>query len=207
MAYFFNNYSSSIHFIMKAIILLATLKKNEPSNTEVLSGFLSDKLSKKGVSCETVKLVDQIILPGTSHDMGDDDEWPAILEKIVAADIILFATPIWWGVHSSEMQRVVERLDAVHDEILKGKPSRLDGKVAGIVITGDSDGAEQIIGILSNFFNAIGLLLPPYGTLSVLSDKQKKGDIRSREELLQLYEKEYAKTADKMAGQLIRFIQ
>ncbi len=67
--------------------------------------------------------------------MGEGDAWPAILEKILGSEIIIFATPIWWGAHSSEMQKVVERLDNLHDEIPSGKKSRLDGKIGGIVIT------------------------------------------------------------------------
>jgi multimeric flavodoxin WrbA len=190
---------------MKAVILLGTLKKKEPSNTGALSDFLAERLEKKGVTCETVELVNEAILPGTYSDMGMGDSWPAILEKVLAAEIIIFATPIWWGSHSSEIQRVIERLDNIHDEILEGKPSRLADKVAGIVITGDSDGAEQIIGVLSNFLNAVGVLVPPYATLSVLWDGQKKGGSKPRNELMKKYEEEYASTADKMVEQLLRF--
>ena len=190
---------------MKAIILLATLKKKGQSNTLILSEFFADKLKKKNVECEIVKLVEYNILPGTYHDMGNGDAWPGILQKILHADIIIFATPIWWGSHSSEMQKVIERLDNIHDEILAGHPSKLDGKSGGIIITGDSDGAQHLIGNISNFFNAIGILLPPYATLSVLSEKQKKEGETTREELLTLYEKEYAKTAEKMVDQLMKY--
>jgi hypothetical protein len=41
--------------------------------------------------------------------------------------------------------------------------------VAGIIVTGDSDGAEHIIGNLANFFVAIGLVNPPFGNLTVLA--------------------------------------
>ncbi len=190
---------------LNSLILLATLKKDEASNTAVLSDFLSGRLEKRGVVCSTVKLVESNVLPGTYSDMGPGDGWPAILEKIESADIIVFAAPIWWGNYSSEMQKVIERLDEVHDEILAGKPSRLDGKVAGVVITGDSDGAEQLIGHFANFFNAVGLIFPPYATLSVLWDGQAKGKKTSRLDLLKKYEEEYAQTADKMADQLIKY--
>ena len=190
---------------MKAVILLGTLKKGEPSNTEVLVDFFMDRLSKKKATCEKIKLVEHNILPGTYSDMGPGDAWPAILEKILEADILILATPIWWGSHSSETQRVIERLDNIHDEIQEGKPSRLAEKVGGIIITGDSDGAEQLIGVISNFLNAVGVLVPPFGTLSVLWDGHSKGKIRPRKELLEKYEKEYADTADKMAEQLVRF--
>ena len=186
-----------------AVILLGTLKTGEQSNTEILSRFFAEKLEKKGASCEIVKLVDHAVLAGTYSDMGGDDEWPLILEKILAADILILASPIWWGSHSSEIQRVIERLDELHDEILEGKRSRLEGKVGGVIITGDSDGAQNIIATVANFFNAIGVAFPPFASLSVLWDGHRKGHIKSREELLQKYEKDYAKTADKMIDQLL----
>ncbi|MES1244419.1 MAG: hypothetical protein ABUT39_22635 [Acidobacteriota bacterium] len=71
------------------------------------------------------------------------------------------------------------------------------------MITGDSDGAQHIIGSLCNFFNAVGLLVPPYATLSVLWERQAKSANPTREELLKKYEADYAKTADRLIGQLL----
>ena len=188
---------------MRAIILLGTLKRTGLSNTEVLSEFLAGRLEKRGIESEIVKLVEHNIPPGTYSDMGDGDEWPAILNKLREADIIVLATPIWWNNQSSLIQRVIERLDELHDHLLAGKPSGLEGKVGGIVITGDSDGAQTVIGNLSNFFNAIGLLIPPFATLSVLWEGQAKGKETSREGLMRKYEADYAGAADKMISQLI----
>jgi multimeric flavodoxin WrbA len=190
---------------MKALILLATLKSSGLSNTETLVEFFTGKMEEAQVQCEVVKLVNENILPGTYSNMGDDDAWPAILEKIEASEIIVLATPIWWGNHSSVLQKVIERLDEIHDEILAGKPSRLDNKVAGIIITGDSDGAEHIIGSISNFLNAVGVILPPYATLAVLWDGQKKDADTSREKLMEEYTKNYSKTAGEMVKQLVKF--
>ena len=190
---------------MKATILLGTLKKTGLSNTETLCEFLSDRMQRKKVECETIRLVDHEIPAGTCSDMGAGDPWPAILDKVLASDIVIFATPIWWDNASSLIQRVIERLDELHDKILAGETSALEGKTAGIVITGDSDGAQHIIGSLCNFFNAIGLLIPPYATLSVLWDRQAKYKHPTKEELLKKYEEDYAKTADKMIDQMVRF--
>ena len=142
---------------MKAIILLGTLKQSGLSNTQTLCEFLAKKMKRADIRCEIVRLVDHHILPGTCSDMGNGDEWPGILQKVLDSDIVIFATPIWWGNQSSEIQRVIERLDEVHDDILADKPSSFEGKTGGIVITGDSDGAEHVIGNLCNFFNAVGL--------------------------------------------------
>jgi multimeric flavodoxin WrbA len=69
----------------------------------------------------------------------DSDDWPVLYEKIIAADIIIFATPLWWGIQSSLIQRVIERLDEMHDEIMESGKSELINKVAGIIVTEDSD--------------------------------------------------------------------
>jgi multimeric flavodoxin WrbA len=191
---------------MKATILLGTLKKTGLSNTETLCEFLSGRMEQQGIRSEIVKLVNHRVLPGTYSDVGEGDEWPGILEKVLGSEIVILATPIWWGNQSSEIQRVIERLDELHDKVLAGEPSPLEGKVAGIVITGDSDGAEHVIANLCNFFNAVGLLIPPYATLSVLWERQAKGKNPTREELLKKYESDYAGTADKMIRQLLKYV-
>jgi multimeric flavodoxin WrbA len=48
-----------------------------------------------------------------------------IFEKILASDIVFFATPVWWGNQSSLTQRVIERLDETHDEIMKNGKSKM----------------------------------------------------------------------------------
>lgn len=188
---------------MQATILLGTLKKTGLSNTETLCEFLTSRLQAAGVASETVKMVDHAIHPGTYSDMGAGDTWPAILDKVLAADIVIMATPIWWNNQSSLIQGVIERLDELHDEILAGRPSALAGKAAGIVITGDSDGAQHVIGNLSNFCNALGLVVPPHASLSVLWERQAKGSDVTREELLKKYEADYTSTADTMIKHLL----
>ena len=155
---------------LRAVFLLATLKHKrgggEFSHTEVLSELVAENLRENGVRSEIVRLVDHNIPPGTKSNMGRGDEWPVILKKILAADIIVFATPIWWGNHSSLMQRVIERLDELHNELLETGKSRLTNKVGGIVITGEEDGEQHITGSLSNFLLSIGVTLPPMCAVS-----------------------------------------
>lgn len=158
--------------IMKAIVLLATLKSTPQgfSNTGVLADLLIEEMSKLGVASEVVRLAERNIPPGTRTDMGAGDEWPQIVKKIGEADIIIFATPVWWGSHSSLLQRVIERMDELNDEIVQTGKSELLNKVGGMVITGGEDGAQHIIGNLSNFMVWNGLSLPPACSLSYLGE-------------------------------------
>ncbi len=147
---------------LTAIVLLATLKpKNELSHTSVLSELLMEKLKKLGVESEVVRLIDHVISPGIKENMGKGDAWPKILKKILMADIIIFASPIWWGLHSSLMQRVVERMDSLNDSLLETGTSPFANKVASVVITGAEDGAQHITGNLLSFFTYNGLTIPP----------------------------------------------
>ena len=193
--------------IMKALILLATLKKEGQSNTQILCEFFTEFLKKENINTETIKLADHEIFPGTYSNMGAGDAWPAILEKILDAEIIIFATPVWWGGHSSQMQQVIERLDELHDEILEGKESRLMGKTGGIIVTGDSDGSQHIIGNISNFYNALGINLPAFATLTVLWEGFAKSENRNREEILKKLRNDYTPTAEKMAKQLLNAVK
>ena len=96
---------------MKAVILQGSLKKEGLSNTQVLSEFLAGFLQKQQIETTIIKLAGYNILPGTYSNMGPGDDWPEILKRLLLADIIIFATPIWWNNQSSLIQKVIERLD------------------------------------------------------------------------------------------------
>lgn len=159
---------------LKAIFLLATLKHKrgggEFSHTETLSELVIECLRQDEVRSEIVRLVDYDIKPGIKSNMGSGDEWPRILKKVLGADIIVFATPIWWGNQSSLMQRVIERLDELHTELRETGKSRLTNKVGGIVISGEEDGEQHITGNIANFLLNIGITLPPQCSLSYQGD-------------------------------------
>jgi multimeric flavodoxin WrbA len=190
---------------LKALFLVGTLKSgseaSKNSNTYALSEFLAKHLESKEVQSEFVPLADYNILPGVYTNV-DNDDWPMIFEKILAADMVIFATPVWWGNQSSVIQRVIERLDESHDEIMRSGKSKMINKVAGIVVTGDSDGAEHIIGNLANFFIALGFTVPPFGTLTVLWSGLRKHSDKSREDVLKYYEDKYSSTAKKAVQSL-----
>ncbi|HVD60787.1 MAG TPA: flavodoxin family protein [Gemmatimonadaceae bacterium] len=156
---------------LKAVVLLGTLKKKQVlSNTQALCEVVCDVLSKQeNVRSEIIRLRDYDIQPGTKTEI-DGDDWPKIVAKMVKADIIIFATPIWWGIQSSLIQRIIERLDELNDELLETGKSEFANKVGGIIITGAEDGAEHIIGNILNFMSFNGFSIPPAPSVSWLGD-------------------------------------
>lgn len=146
---------------MKAVVLLCTLKPSpQPSNTEALANVLTTEWMKAGVSSEVIRLVDLDIKPGVESDMGPGDAWPAVRAKIVEAELLLIATPTWLGQQSSVCMRALERMDAMLSETqADGRPIAFD-KVAGVVVTGNEDGAHHIVGTVSQALIDIGFTVP-----------------------------------------------
>lgn len=146
---------------MKALFLSCTLKASPAkSNTEALAKVLVGQFKKDGVESEIVRLVDLDIKPGVKSDEGKGDDWPGVREKILGADILVMVTPTWLGQHSSICQRALERMDAMlHETQEDGRPIAFD-KVAGVVITGNEDGAHHIVGCVSQMLIDIGFTVP-----------------------------------------------
>ena len=93
-------------------------------------------------------------------DQGEGDGWPAVHAKIMAANIVVFATPTWVGQMSSVCMRALERMDALFEETDdSGRPVAF-GKVGGIVITGNEDGAHHIVATVSQALIDMGFTMP-----------------------------------------------
>ena len=93
--------------------------------------------------------------------MGDGDEWPALRERVLAADILLLATPIWLGHPASVTQRVLERLNAESSETDDlGHPGTY-GKVAAVAVVGNEDGVHKVSADVFQGLNDVGYSLAP----------------------------------------------
>jgi multimeric flavodoxin WrbA len=146
---------------MRALILNCTLKRSPAkSNTEALARVLMAQLAAEQVETELVRAVDLNLKPGVKSDEGAGDDWPGVREKIVASDILVVATPTWLGQPSSVCQRVLERMDALFGETANdGRPVPFD-KVAGVVVTGNEDGAHHIVAIVCQALIDLGFTIP-----------------------------------------------
>jgi len=146
---------------MKALVLNCTLKPSpETSNTEALARVVMSELETGGAEPELIRLVDLNIKPGVKSDQGEGDDWPSVRERILAADILIMATPTWLGQHSSVCMRALERMDAMLSESREdGRPVAY-GKAAGVVITGNEDGAHHIVASVCQALIDIGFTIP-----------------------------------------------
>ncbi|MEC5423836.1 flavodoxin family protein [Virgibacillus sp. C22-A2] len=147
---------------LKALYLNTSLKKGgDTSNTEALIEKSREWMIKEKIETEIIRIADYHIIAGMSPDMGNGDEWPEIMEKIMQADIIIMGTPIWNGEKSSLASLVMERLYAQSGETNDQEQAIYYNKVFGSLVTGNEDGAKEAgRSILFGMLN-IGFTIPP----------------------------------------------
>jgi multimeric flavodoxin WrbA len=147
---------------INALILNCTLKKSpEPSNTQGLIDMVTAHFDELGVGHETLRPVDYKIPFGVVSDMGEGDEWPQILEKVLAADILIIGISIWFGVRNSVSQMVIERLDGTYNTTNEVGQYPLYNTVGGVVVTGNEDGAHACAETTLFNLTHLGCAIPP----------------------------------------------
>jgi multimeric flavodoxin WrbA len=150
------------HPHLRAVLLNCTLKSSPAvSNTEALMRKVVEWYDEMNVESEIIRIVDYNVPFGVSSDEGNGDEWPGILDKIKAADIIVIGTPIWFGVRGSVAQLVVERLDGTYNETNDVGQYPLYNKVGGVVVTGNEDGAHAAAETTLFNLTHLGCAVPP----------------------------------------------
>ena len=147
---------------LRAVMLNCTLKRSpEVSNTEALMRRVVEWWDAMDVETDIVRVVDHRIPFGVTSDEGEGDEWPGILERVLAADIICIGTPIWFGVRGSVAQMVIERLDGTYQDRNEVGQYPLYNKVGCVVVTGNEDGAHAAAETTLFNLSHLGCTIPP----------------------------------------------
>ena len=169
---------------LSALALVCTLTPSpEPSSSELMARHILDELEQQGVRTSSLRIVDHEVKRGVQVDMGNGDEWPAIRERILAADIVVLATPIWMGHPCSIAQQVMERLDADLSETdAEGRPV-MYGKVATVAVVGNEDGAHKVIADMMQGLNDVGFTLPAQGGTYWVGEAMQTVDFKQLEKV------------------------
>ncbi len=151
---------------LKALFINCTLKPSpQLSHTRGLIDISKAIMEKNGVAVEVIRAVDHDIAYGVWPDMTEHgwerDEWPSILQKVMAADILVLTSPIWLGDKSSVCTKVVERLYAASGELNDAGQYAYYGRVGGCLITGNEDGAKHCAMNILYSLQHLGYVIPP----------------------------------------------
>jgi multimeric flavodoxin WrbA len=132
-----------------------------PSSTDAMIALLAKDFKAAGVEVsETIRIAAHNVPPGVKSNEGEGDDWPAIRAKVLAADILIFGTPIWMGQACSVAKRVMERMDAFLDETDEQGRMPSYSKVAIAAIVGNEDGAHVASAQIFQALNDVGWTIP-----------------------------------------------
>ncbi|MET3859394.1 multimeric flavodoxin WrbA [Dietzia sp. 2505] len=151
---------------LRAMFVNCTLTRSPGlSHTQGLINASASIMRTHGVEVEILRAVDHPIATGVYPDMRehgwDVDAWPEIYPRILEADILVLAGPIWLGDNSSVMKRVIERLYALSG-MLNDKGQHLYyGRVGGCLITGNEDGLKHCAMNILYSLQHLGYTIPP----------------------------------------------
>lgn len=162
---------------LTAVVLVCTLKSSPaPSSSEAIGRELLDALRSHGATGEVVRVVDHDVRFGVSTDEGEGDAWPTIRDRVLEADIVVLATPIWMGQPSSVCKMVLERLDAELAETDDAGRMSMTDKVAIVGVVGNEDGAHHTVAECFQALNDVGFTLPSTGAAYWVGEAMQKTD-------------------------------
>lgn len=167
---------------LRALVLNCTLKPSPAaSSTGVLGEELAAALRGREVGTEVVRVVDEDVKPGVGVDEGEGDAWPGIRQKMLAAEILVVATPIWLGQPSSVCKRVLERLDAELSETDDQGRMETFGKVAGVAVVGNEDGAHHVAAEVYQALSDVGFTIPANGVTYWVGEAMQGVDYQDKD--------------------------
>lgn len=151
---------------LRAIYFNGTLTPSPGrSHTDGLIEASAHIMRTHGVDVEVIRTVDEDIATGVYPDMTEQgwesDAWPAIYERVRAADILVLCGPIWLGDNSSMIKKVIERLYGNSGELNDDGQSSYYGKVGGSLITGNEDGLKHCTMNILYSLQHLGCTIPP----------------------------------------------
>jgi len=151
---------------LRALYVNCTLKRSpERSHTQGLMDLSIGIMRRNGVEVDEIRAVDHELAPGVYPDMREHgaaaDDWPALYERVQAADILVLGTPIWLGEKSSVCTRVIERLYGNSSQLNREGQYAYYGKVGGCLVTGNEDGIKHCSMNVLYSLQHLGYTVPP----------------------------------------------
>jgi multimeric flavodoxin WrbA len=151
---------------LRALYINCTLKRSpEPSHTQALLDKSISIMRAQGVQVEILRAIDHDLATGVWPDMTAhgwaSDEWPQIVERVLAADILVLGSPIWLGEKSSVCTRVIERLYGNSSQLNEQGQYAYYGRVGGCLITGNEDGIKHCSMSILYSLQHLGYVIPP----------------------------------------------
>lgn len=189
----------------------------EESNSEKLLQACIDECRRLGAKTEIIRLRDykighckacystvntQCHFPCSCYPKGTlqgDDMTNILYDKVIGADVVVFATPVNNFSMSTMMKAFIDRCISLDGSLYPADPKmpkdkelnkkhmrfieltadndvpgsgfirRFSGKIAGIIVTGHEEGASMVISSLFMTLNHFGMLFPPFSNMYAMT--------------------------------------
>ena len=153
---------------MKITTLLGSAKKK--GNTATVLGWVKEELESLGHDVEGIYLNNKSINgclgcakcrenPAEIACVQKDDAID-IMEKMIASDAVLFATPIYFWGFSAQLKALIDRgYSLVTNYHKPGHTSLMEGKRIGLLVTGADAYEDNAEGMFSAFDRIVDFLL------------------------------------------------
>lgn len=166
---------------MKILGLSGSPRKQ--GNTEILLGEALQGAEQEGAEVELYTVINKNIQPcdgcGACRKTGEchiKDDMQGLYEKLLAADGIIFGTPVYFYNMTAQTKAVVDRTIALN------QPGRnLNNKVGGVIVVGGSLG--NIDAVKDLYFYIVSRHMLPANFVAAYAGP--RGEVRKREKGMQ----------------------
>jgi len=150
-------------------------------NTETLTRIALEEIEKEGIDTELIRLAEKQIEPcdgcrtcATNGKCHIKDDFNHLYSKMVKADGIILATPVYYGAATPQMVSLISRFYAA-----RGKP--LKNKVGGPIIVGRRAGHNFTFAQLMFFFMISEMIVPGSTYWNVAFGREKGEVVKDKE--------------------------
>ena len=165
-------------------VLVLTSSPRKKGNSTLLASQSAEALKQAGFNVETIFLHGMNIAP-CNHCEGcirqkvccvQKDEMQTLYPKIIAADGIILASPIYWCFYNAQLKVFIDRWYGMW----QNQPDFIKGKPVGVILTyGNTDlnnsGGIHAVSSLTTTLDFLGAKLAGfvYGTTNNVGDAEK----------------------------------
>ncbi len=164
---------------MKVVGIVGSARQG--GNTEILTNIALEEVKKEGIDTELISLAGKKIEPCDGcRDCSEtgkchfDDDFDKIFDKMINADGIILASPVYYGAASPQIVGLISRFYSKRDKPLKNK-------VGGPIVVARRAGKNFTFAQLMFFFMIQGMIVPGSSYWNVAFGRSK-GDVIKDEE-------------------------
>jgi len=152
-------------------------------NTETLTQIALEEVQKEGLETELIGLANKRIEPcdgcrscRTTGKCHIKDDFDSVYAKMVEADGIILASPVYFGAAMPQMACLISRCYAY-----RGEKQSLENKVGGPIVVARRTGHNFTLAQLMFFFMISGMIIPGSMYWNVAFGREK-GEVSRDEE-------------------------